>query len=271
MVLYFIGLGLADEKDVTVKGYEAIKSSKYAYLEAYTSILMISQQKLEEYYDKEFILADREFVESNSDEMIERAKNDDVSFWVVGDPFGATTHTDLFIRCKEMQVEVKVIPNASIISAMGITGLQLYRFGEIISIPFFTENWRPYSFAEKIEHNLKRGLHTLCLLDIKVKEPTEESLCMKVKEYMEPRYMNTQTASEQLIEAAKENEYESYNSETKWFGLARIGSDQQKIVSGTLGEFLEIDMGAPLHSFVMWGELHPIEEEMYEFYKNKQE
>ena len=65
MVLYFVGLGLADEKDVTIKGKEAIQGSKYVYLEAYTSILMIEQKKLEEFYDKEFILADREFVESN--------------------------------------------------------------------------------------------------------------------------------------------------------------------------------------------------------------
>ena len=270
MVLYFVGLGLADEKDVTVKGYEAIKSSKYAYLEAYTSILMISQEKLEQYYDKEFILADREFVESNWDEMISRAKDDIVSFCVVGDPFGATTHADLFIRCKEMGVEVKVIPNASIISAMGITGLQLYRFGEIISIPFFTEGWRPYSFAEKIEHNLKRGLHTLCLLDIKVKEPTEESLCMKVKEYMEPRFMSTNTAVEQLIEAKKENGYELYTEESKWFGLARVGADDQKVVSGLLKDFVDIDMGAPLHSFIICGELHPIEEEMYNYYLHKE-
>ena len=201
--------------------------------------------------------------------MIERAKEEQVSFCVVGDPFGATTHADLFIRCKEMGVEVRVIPNASIISAMGITGLQLYRFGEIISIPFFTEGWRPYSFAEKIDHNLKRGLHTLCLLDIKVKEPTEESLCMKVKEYMPPRYMNTVTAVKQLIEAAKENGYELYHEESKCFGLARVGAEDQKIVSGLLKDFLEIDMGPPLHSFIICGELHPIEEEMYQFYLRK--
>lgn len=147
--------------------------------------------------------------------MIKQAKDDDVAFCVVGDPFGATTHTDLFIRCTEMGVTVKAIHNASIINAVGVTGLQLYRFGEIISIPFFTENWRPYSFAEKIQFNLARGLHTLCLLDIKVKEPTEESLCSKYKEYMPPRFMSVSTAVDQLLEAAKENGYECYNEETK--------------------------------------------------------
>ena len=227
---------------------------------------MIDKEKLEKYYGVEFILADREFVESNCDEMIKQAKDNDVAFWVVGDPFGATTHTDLFLRCSEMGVKVNVIHNASIINAVGITGLQLYRFGEIISIPFFTEKWRPYSFAEKIQYNLARGLHTLCLLDIKVKEPTEESLCSKIKEYMPPRFMSISTAVDQLLEAAKENGYEWYNENTKWFGLARVGSDTQKVVAAELGQFRDIDMGSPLHSFIICGEIHPVEEEMYKYY-----
>lgn len=45
-MLYIIGLGLCDETDITVKGLNAIKSCERVYLEAYTSILMISQEKL---------------------------------------------------------------------------------------------------------------------------------------------------------------------------------------------------------------------------------
>lgn len=42
--------------------------------------------------------------------------------------------------------------------------MQLYSFGETVSIPFWTDEWRPDSFCEKIQANLERGLHTLCLL-----------------------------------------------------------------------------------------------------------
>jgi diphthine synthase len=66
-----IGLGLSDEKDITVKGLEAVQSSEYIYLEMYTAILMISPEKLSKYYGKEVVIADREFVESGCDEMIE--------------------------------------------------------------------------------------------------------------------------------------------------------------------------------------------------------
>lgn len=45
-MLYFVGLGLADETDVTVKGLELIKKAERVYLEAYTSILLVDTAKL---------------------------------------------------------------------------------------------------------------------------------------------------------------------------------------------------------------------------------
>jgi len=195
--------------------------------------------------------------------MIELAKTEEVSFLVVGDPFCATTHTDLYIRCMEEGVKVNVVHNASIVSAMGCCGLQVYRFGEIVSIPFFTETWRPYSFYEKIKGNAVRGLHTLALLDIKVKEPTIESLCRGKPVYLPPRYMSTMVAAQQLIESAEKSEGPEacYNEETKCFGLARIATETQLVVSGTLKQFAtDIDMGEPLHSLVLCGEMHEIEE-----------
>lgn len=206
MVLYMIGLGLSDEKDITVKGLEAVKRSKKVFLEKYTAVLMCDKDKLEQLFEREVIEADREFVESGCEEMIELAQGDnEVSFLVVGDPFCATTHSDLYLRCIKSGVRVEVIHNASIVSAMGCCGLQVYKFGEIVSIPFFTETWRPYSFYQKIEWNAKHGLHTLCLLDIKVKEPTMESLARGKPVYMEPRYMKTDCAAQQLLEAVKES------------------------------------------------------------------
>lgn len=88
----------------------------------------------------------------------------------------ATTHTDLVIRAREMNIPVKVIHNASIMNAIGACGLQLYNFGQTISIVFFTETWRPDSFYDRVKENHQIGLHTLCLLDIKVKEQSIENM-----------------------------------------------------------------------------------------------
>lgn len=42
--------------------------------------------------------------------------------------------------------------------------LQLYSFGETVSIVFWTDTWKPESFFDKIEKNRQNGMHTLCLL-----------------------------------------------------------------------------------------------------------
>ena len=52
MVLYMIGLGLADEKDITLRGLEAVKNSTTVYLEHYTAILMCNKDKLETLFEK---------------------------------------------------------------------------------------------------------------------------------------------------------------------------------------------------------------------------
>jgi diphthine synthase len=68
-----IGLGLSDEKDITVKGLEAVKRSSKVFLEKYTAVLMCDKDKLEKLFEREVIEADREFVESGCEEMIELA------------------------------------------------------------------------------------------------------------------------------------------------------------------------------------------------------
>ncbi|GAB4821185.1 hypothetical protein N2152v2_008231 [Parachlorella kessleri] len=264
MVLYIIGLGLADERDITVKGLEAVKASERVYLEAYTSLLLVPKEKLEEFYGKEVIVADREMVELEADKILEGAEDRAVSFLVVGDPFGATTHTDLELRARSRGIAVKVIHNASIMNAVGACGLQLYRYGEAVSIVFFTETWRPDSFYDKIAANRKMGLHTLCLLDIKVKEPSLESLARGRKVYEPPRFMSVNTALEQLLEVEGQRGEGAYTPGTLCVGLARVGADTQQIVAGSMQELLEVDFGAPLHSLVIAGTTHPIEDEILE-------
>ena len=62
MVLYIIGLGLGDEKDITIRGLECVKKCKTLYLEYYTSILGIDHIKLEKFYGVPIVLADRTMV-----------------------------------------------------------------------------------------------------------------------------------------------------------------------------------------------------------------
>lgn len=45
-MLFLVGLGLGDAKDITVKGLEVVKKCKRVYLEAYTSILTVGKDAL---------------------------------------------------------------------------------------------------------------------------------------------------------------------------------------------------------------------------------
>ncbi|KAJ3165927.1 diphthine synthase [Geranomyces variabilis] len=268
MVLYIIGLGLSDEKDITVKGLEAVKSCERVYLEAYTSILTVGKERLEAFYGKEVVIADREMVEQEADVILKDAATVNVAFLVVGDPFGATTHTDLVHRATELSIPVVPIHNASIMNAVGCCGLQLYNYGQTVSIVFFTETWKPDSFYDKIAMNSRIELHTLCLLDIKVKEQSIENLARGRKIYEPPRYMSINTAVSQLLEiadaraASEPDAVPAYTKHSIAVGLARVGCYDQKVVAGTLAELEKVDFGGPLHSLVLAGRMHFLEAEV---------
>ncbi|XP_034438201.1 diphthine methyl ester synthase [Hippoglossus hippoglossus] len=265
-MLYLIGLGLGDAADITVKGLRAVKSCSRVYLEVYTSVLTGGKEALEQLYGKQLILADRDLVEQGADEILRDADVENVGFLVVGDPFGATTHSDLVLRAVNAGIPYKVIHNASIMNAVGCCGLQLYNFGETVSLVFWTETWRPESFYDKICKNRTAGLHTLCLLDIKVKEQSVENLMRGKKIYEAPRFMTVAQATDQLIQIIQrrraEGEEIGVTEDTVCVGVARLGADDQVIRVGTLRQLVSCDLGAPLHSLVVTGRLHPLEVDM---------
>ncbi|XP_006882513.1 PREDICTED: diphthine synthase [Elephantulus edwardii] len=266
-MLYLVGLGLGDAKDITVKGLEVVKRCNRVYLEAYTSVLSVGKEALEDFYGRKLILADREEVEQAADNILKDADLSDVAFLVVGDPFGATTHSDLVLRAAKKGIPYQVIHNASIMNAIGCCGLQLYRFGETVSIVFWTDTWRPESFFDKVKKNRQNDMHTLCLLDIKVKEQSLENLIKGRKIYEPPQYMSVNQAAQQLLEIVQNErlrgEEPAITEKTLCVGLARVGAEDQKIAAGTLQQMCTVDLGGPLHSLIITaGSMHPLETEM---------
>lgn len=118
---------------------------------------------------------------------------------IENDSIRATTHTDLVTRAKSLNVPTKTIHNASIMNAVGSTGLSLYAFGQTVSIPFHTDTWKPTSFMEKIKVNLNNEFHTLLLLDIKVKEQSIENMARGRLVYEPARFMKVCECIEQLL------------------------------------------------------------------------
>ena len=244
MALYIIGLGLNDEKDITLKGLAAIKKCKKVYLENYTSRLNCSLTKLEKLYKKKIILADRSLVESQAEKTIlKEAKSSNIALLVVGDPFGATTHIDLVLRAKEMSIKTQIIHNASIITAVGIIGLELYKYGKATSIPFHNENVT--TPVKVLKNNLANGLHTLFLLDLNPKE----NKFMSVNEAI--GYLLRNKVHEEVLAIA----------------CAQLGSENPAIKAGRLKELKELKFKKFPQCLIIPAKLHFIEEEALRCYK----
>jgi len=242
MTLNIIGIGLGDEKDITLKGLDLVKKSDIVYLENYTSKLNCDISKLENLYGKKLILANRDLVE-NKTEIIDNSIKKEVSFLIIGDVFGATTHIDIVQRAREKKIKVNIVHNTSILNAIGETGLSLYNFGKKTSIPFANKN--VVSPIKVYEENLKLGLHTLFLLDLK---PDEDKF-MSVNEAIE--YILRNKVDENKMAVA----------------CCAIGSDKQIIKYGKLKDLKSKKFDAYPQCLIIPGKMHFMEEEFLEFYK----
>ncbi len=241
MTLNIIGIGLGDEKDITLKGLELVKKSDLVYLENYTSKLNCSLDKLEKLYGKKIILASRTLVE-NKDEIIDNAKNKEVSFLVIGDVFGATTHVGLLQRAKQKKIKVNIIHNTSVLNAVGETGLSLYNFGKVTSIPF--DNKDVVSPIKALKDNQKIGLHTLFLFDL---NPDED------------KFMSVNQAIEYLIK-------NKVNSNTLAIACCGLGSEKQIIKPGKLKDLKEKKFDVYPQCLIIPGKMHFLEEEFLELF-----
>jgi diphthine synthase len=101
----------------------------------------------------------------------------------------------------------------------------------------------------------------------KVKEPDFEAMMKGRTRFLPPRFMSVSTSAEQLIEAEETHKEEAYDvKKTLCIGLARMGQATQKMVAGTLEELTQVDMGEPLHSLIICGDLHDLEFEVVKEY-----
>jgi diphthine synthase len=246
-MLTFIGLGLFDEYDVSVRGLDAIKSADTVFLEVYTSVLMGAPiERLEAFYGKKITPLYREDVEIHADKILDAAEFGNAVFLTAGDSMVATTHSDLRIRAADRNIPTTIIHGASITTAVcGLSGLQNYRFGKSVSVPFPYGKWFPMTPIEVISANLKENLHTLVFLDIQ-----------KDKE----RYMKISEAVDLLEEQARRVDAKI----PLYVGIARAGSPKPVVHAGNAEEMKAFDFGSPLHILIVPATLHDIEREYLE-------
>lgn len=247
--LTFVGLGLNKESDISLKGLKKAKDADVVFAEFYTSLMPeLSLQRLEELVGKRVHPVSRQNLEEEEGKKIlGEAEKGRVVLLVPGDPMIATTHVDLRIRAQKMGIRTTVVHGASIVSAViGLSGLQNYKFGRSVTIPFTDTSPASETPYKVIAENKKTGLHTLCFLDIRVEEK---------------KYMTVKDALLTLFAVEKRKRQGVVKAKTIAIGIARAGSENPTVKADFAGELLNFDFGKPPHSLVFPGRLHFMEAE----------
>ncbi len=245
--LVFVGLGLHDEKGISLHGLEEAKTADSIFIELYTSLLPdFSLKRLEALVDKQVQVLSRCDLEDENGKLIfKAAEKGKAVFLVPGDPFIATTHVTLRIEAAKRRIQTRIVHGASIISAIiGLSGLHNYKFGKTVTIPLqenFSET--PYNV---IAQNKTLGLHTLCLLDLKADEK---------------RFLTIKQALEMLVVIEQKKKMNVIIDDTVAVGVARAGSDKPTLKADFVSELLTYDFGEPPMSLIFPGQLHFMEAE----------
>lgn len=250
MVLYFISLGLNDEKDMSIKALETAKSCDLLFAEFYTTKLSTTKEKLEEMIGKPIKILSRQDVEEKFQEILDEAKVKKVGFLVGGDCFIATTHLSLRAEANKQGIQTKVIHGSSIISAIAETGLHIYKFGPCVTLPLRerTKGKLPESVYEVIKMNKERGLHTLCLLDLN----PEKNEFLSVKEGFETLLALEEVRREGVI-SVKE----------KAVVFSKAGDEESSIFFEKIEDLMKKDIKLPA-VIIIPGSLHFTEKEFLE-------
>ncbi len=234
-MLYIIGLGL-NEKSISQEGLKIIKKCKKIYFENYTVDFPYSVKILEKNIKKKIILAGRDFVES--EKLIKEAKKENIVLLIYGSPLTATTHITLIQEAKKNKVKYEIVYNASVFDAIAETGLQIYKFGKITSMPKWTKSFKPTSFMEIVKQNNIIDAHSLILVDIG---------------------LESKDAMRELEISAKEHEIKL----DKMIICSRLGTKDSKIFYKNLENIKNLNVKKP-YCIIIPSRLHFVEQEVLE-------
>jgi len=251
--LWFVGLGLGDERDLSRRGGEALRRCERIFAEEYTAVLESGAlDRLSAEIGRPIERLGRADVESERIVLDALERCPRVGFVTAGDPFAATTHVALRLAVERAGHAWQYVPNASIFTAAsGFLGLMAYRFGRTVSLPFPAPGFAPTSPVVEIGRNRSIGAHTLVLLDL---HPSEG------------RYLLAGEAIRVLLD--RDPERVAIAPEQEIAVVARMGSASAEAWVGAARDLAPMDFGPPLHALVILArELHFVEGEALARYR----
>jgi diphthine synthase len=243
--LWFVGVGLFDERDLSLRALDVLRACDRLFAEEYTSHLAPGwAARLSATLGRGIEPLGRAEVESERPVLEALAAAPRVALLVAGDPFVATTHVQLRLAAEGAGHTWGYVPAPTVLTAaVSLLGLMHYRFGRTISLPFAEPGFDPVSPFEAIGRNRRAGAHSLILLDLRPGEGRFLRASEALGRFEGPRA----TAAE--VDAATE------------FGVvARVGSPDERAWWGTREVLAREEFGPPLHALVVPApELHFVE------------
>lgn len=238
-MLVLAGIGLRF-KDIPIETIKEIKRADYVFLDFYTSVYPdINRIKR---LRKDIKIVDRKFVEEELEKVLIKEKNKRIVLLVIGDPLFATTHFSLIEFCIKNKIKYKIIHAPSIFNYISRTGLFLYKFGEVVSIPFHESEY-PY---EVLKNNKEKGYHTLFLLDL---DPVSNN------------YLSPSDALKKLLDLERKRKENIISLEDKIIILERMGWKDECIYYGEISKIISREWKKYPYSIIFPGKINKIEEE----------
>ena len=239
-MLWFIGLGVSGISELSNNTISIIKNAEIVYLESFTSPISEDEKiQLKNISTGKFKVAKRWLVEDGN-EILDNAKEKETVLISYGDPYIATTHLELKTRAIQDNIETKTIHSSSIISSLiGEAGLHYYKVGKVLTIMDDPKSIiTPYN---TIFDNLLNRIHSVVLL-----------------EYNEDKsfFLEPQNALSMLLDCEEKQKRKIISSETFGIVASRIGKNDQRIISGNIGNLIKNKFGEPPHSIIIPGKLH---------------
>ena len=240
-MLWFVGLGISGFKSIPNEALPILAKADIVYLEQFTSPISKSDfNKIKKSVIKgEFKPAKRWLVEDGN-EILQNAKKKKVVLLSYGDPYIATTHIELRIRALEEKIRTYSIhASSSLTSMIGECGLHFYKVGRIATIMNEMNSLTtPYYVIYK---NIVEGNHTVLLLEYN-----------QDKDF----FLDPKNALNGLLETEKGQRRNVINLSSYGIVASRIGSKNQKIISGKISSLKKIDFGKPPHTIIIPGRFH---------------
>jgi len=238
-----VGIGPRGADGVSPAAVAAVKEASAAFADDYTALLPAATlQFLEKARGGPIPRLGRKAIEEGAEVLQAAAAPGGAALVVPGDPMAATTHVALRLEAARRKIPVRLIFAPSIThTAFSEAGLQHYKAGRTVSLPYPEKGFAPTSPFARIAENRAAGLHTLVLLDIKAEEG---------------RLMTAGEGIGLLMGATDGDGHLLFGPRALVVAVARAGESDCIVHAGAAQRIAKLELGPPMHCLIVPGALH---------------